>query len=292
MVFPCMGSHGVSSPPSRHFGGRVGVRALASVGDSASSSLMRVAVAGSSRSQESLVLADPSPVASSVSAGRDCWSRSREIGESPGDRSRSSRSSPSRDSREGHRCARSRSWWSRDRSRESCSHSTDCSRSRGRRRSRRDSSLFPSAHVQSQRFQPRSSACCWYRRVCSRSRSDRSQSRRLHSHSPGLRDHTGPATGRRTARPFLLTVRGLGNVVGGLGGVARIERRQLLPPGVAATLGREWSLPLWLWVAPFLYSRPLCRTLPSCSSACQGPWRSGMRPWGLYFRLLLSPVLG
>ena len=38
------------------------------------------------------MLADPSPVASSASAGRDHRPRSREIGESTRDRSRSSRS--------------------------------------------------------------------------------------------------------------------------------------------------------------------------------------------------------
>ena len=86
--------------------------------------------------------------------------------------------------------------------------------------------------------------------------------------------HTEPITGRvlvaghMTARPFLQTVHGLGKGVGGLGGVAGITQRQLLPPGIAATLGREWSLPLRLQVAPFLDSRPLCRTLPGCSSAC------------------------
>ena len=52
--------------------------------------------------------------------------------------------------------------------------------------------------------------------------------------------HTSPATGR----PFPLTVRGLGRGVGGLGGVTGIARRLLLPPGIAATLGRGWSLPL------------------------------------------------
>ena len=90
------------------------------------------------------------------------------------------------------------------------------------------------------------------------------------------RVHTSPATGHVTVRPFLLTVRGLGKGVGGLGGVAGIAQRQLLLPGIAATLGRGWSLPLWLLLPPFLDSRPLCRTLPGCSSACRGPWHSGM----------------
>ena len=128
--------------PLPPFGGRGGggggaARALAFAGtsDSAVSSLPGVGVAGSSRSQESPVLADPSLVASSISAGRDHRSRSREIGGSTGDRSRSrsSRLFPSRgrDSREGRRCARSRSRGLRDWSRESRSRSTDCSRSRG-----------------------------------------------------------------------------------------------------------------------------------------------------------------
>ena len=84
---PRVGSREVS-PPSCH---SVGGGGLDSVGasDSAASSLPGVGVVGSSRSQESLVLADPSPVASSVSAGCDCRSRSRKIGESTGDRSRS-----------------------------------------------------------------------------------------------------------------------------------------------------------------------------------------------------------
>ena len=90
--------------------------------------------------------------------------------------------------------------------------------------------------------------------------------------------HTGPATGHVTIRPFLLTVRGLGKGVGGLGGVAGIVQRQLLLPGIAETLGRGWSLPLRLQVAPFLDSHPLCWTLPGCSSACRGSWCRGMRP--------------
>ena len=102
---------------------------------------------------------------------------------------------------------------------------------------------------------------------------------------PGVigRGHTCPAigcvtvNGHVTARPFLLTVRGLGKGIGGLGGVAGITQRQLLPTGIAAILGRRWSLPLQLQVAPFLDSCPLCRTMPGCSSACQGPWCSGMR---------------
>ena len=70
-------------------------------------------VAGSSLSQESLVLADPDPVASSSSPRGDRQSRSGGRGDSTGDhsRSRSSRFSPpqGRASREERRCARSRS---------------------------------------------------------------------------------------------------------------------------------------------------------------------------------------
>ena len=52
-------------------GGAAGALASAGASDSAASSLPGVGVAGSSRSQESFVLADPSPVDSSVSAGGD-----------------------------------------------------------------------------------------------------------------------------------------------------------------------------------------------------------------------------
>ena len=134
------------------------MRASASAGasDSAASTLPEVGVAGSSRSQESLGLADPSPVDSSVSASGDRRSSSREIGGSIGDRSLSSRLSPSRgrDSCEGRHCARSWSRGSCDQSRESRSRSKDRSRSRGRRRFRRDSSRSPSACVQSRRSRP------------------------------------------------------------------------------------------------------------------------------------------
>ena len=82
----------------------MGAVASGSVGGSATSPPTGVAVARSSHSQESLVLATPSSVASFVSAERDCRSRSRVIGESTEARSlsRSSQSSPSRgqDSRE------------------------------------------------------------------------------------------------------------------------------------------------------------------------------------------------
>ena len=91
------------------------MRALASAGasDSAVSSFPGVGVAGSSCSQESLVLADPDPVVSSSPPGGDHRSCSGGREGFAGDRfrSRSSRLSPSRgrDSREEHRCARSRS---------------------------------------------------------------------------------------------------------------------------------------------------------------------------------------
>ena len=82
----------------------------------------------------------------------------------------------------------------------------------------------------------------------------------------------GPATGHVTIAglvttlPFLLTARGHGRGVGGLDGVA----------GIAAALGRRWSLPLRLRLAPSLFPRPLSRTSPGCSSACLDPWHSGM----------------
>ena len=149
-------------------GGGRATRASASGGtsDLATSSLLGVGVAGSSRSQELLVLADPSPVASSVSAGCDRRSRSREIGESTGDRFRlrSSCSSPSRgrDSREGRRCARSQSGGSRD-------------RSRRRRSFRCNSSRSPSARVWSRQSRSRPSYRSHQVRSHSRSDSLRSQ---------------------------------------------------------------------------------------------------------------------
>ena len=80
-----------------------------SVRDSAASLPTGVAVAESSRSQVSLVLAAPSSVASSVTAERDRRSHSHGIGKSTG--ARSSQSSPSRgrDSCEERRRACSRS---------------------------------------------------------------------------------------------------------------------------------------------------------------------------------------
>ena len=127
-----VGSREVSPPPSlRSVGGEgegeCAARALASAGDSAASSLPGEGVAGLSRSQESLVLADPIPVASSSPPGSDRRSRCGGKGGSTGDRSRSrsSRLSPpwGRASREEHLGARSRyrgasvwSWESRSRS--------------------------------------------------------------------------------------------------------------------------------------------------------------------------------
>ena len=89
--------------------------------------------------------------------------------------SRSSRVSLSRgrDSREERRCASSWSRGSLDQSHKSCCLSTDRSRSRGRRRSRRDSSRSPSARVRSRRSRSRSS--------------DRYQDYRVRSRSSGRR---------------------------------------------------------------------------------------------------------
>ena len=116
-----VGVHGVGSreapPPSslQLKGGERGgaARALASAGagDSATSSFPGEGVAGSSRSQqESLVLPDPDPVASSSSRRGDRRSCLAGRGETTGDRSHSSRLAPPRGraSREERRCARSR----------------------------------------------------------------------------------------------------------------------------------------------------------------------------------------
>ena len=79
-------------------GGGGAARAMApgSVGDSAASSSMGVGVAGSSRLQESLVLAAPPSIASSASVERDRRSHSRVAGGSTEPRSHSSQSSLSR----------------------------------------------------------------------------------------------------------------------------------------------------------------------------------------------------
>ena len=172
-------------PPSVRWKGRGGAVALASAGagNSAASSLPGVGVARSSRSQESLVLADPDPVASSSPPGGDHRSCSGGRGSSTGDRSHSSRlSSPrGRASREERRCARSRSRGAHAWSRESRSRSMDRSLSCGRKRSRRDLSRSPSACVRSRRSRLRSSDHYRDRRVRLRFRSDRSLSRQLRS---------------------------------------------------------------------------------------------------------------
>ena len=60
---------------------------------------------------------------------------------------------------------------------------------------------------------------------------------------------------------LLLTVLGLGRGVGGLDGVVGTERMLLLLLAITAPLGRWWSPPLQLRVAPPLFSRPLSQTL-------------------------------
>ena len=94
--------------------------------------------------------------------------------------------------------------------------------------------------------------------------------------------HTGPATGCMTALLFFLIVRGHGRGVSSLDGVAGIPRRLLLLPRIAATLGQRCCLPLRLRVAPSFFPCPLSLTSSGCSSACWGPWCSGMRLLGLY----------
>ena len=121
---PRIGSREVSSPPSRRLvgeegGGAAWVLASGGASNSAASSLPGVGVAGSSRSQESIMLVAPSSVASSASSEHDRRSRFREVEGSTEDCSRSSRSSPSRgrDSHGERSCAHSRSGglhaWSR-----------------------------------------------------------------------------------------------------------------------------------------------------------------------------------
>ena len=245
---PRVNSREVSSPPFHHSVGERerekgggGVLASGVASDSAASSLPGVGVAGSSCSQESLVLAAPSSVASSASADHDSQLRCCEVGGSIEDcsRSHSSRSfsSRGRDFCGERRCARLRSEGSRDRSCKSCSCFTNRLRSRGCGRSRRDSSRSPSACLWSQQSRSRS-ARVW-------SRSDRSRSQRVHLRSSGCCEAQCdlPVTG--LFAPFPPTVRGLERGVDGLGRVSGIERRLLLPPGIAATLGRGWSLPLW-----------------------------------------------
>ena len=207
----------------------MGALASAGAGDSAASALPGEGVAGSSRPQESLVLADPDPdpVTSSSSPGGDRRSRSRWRGNSTRDRSRLSPPRV-RAFREEHCCARSWSWGSRALSWESRSRSMDHSRSRGRKCSRHDSSRSPSARVRSRCSRLRSTDRYRDCRMHSRSRSDSLRSRRLRSRLTG-RD-TDPTTGHVTAR-------GLGRGVGGLDGVTGTARRLLLLSAIAATLG-------------------------------------------------------
>ena len=118
--------------------------------------------------------------------------------------------------------------------------------------------------------------------------------------APGVivRGHLGPATDLVTITRHgtgcfsLLTSLGHGIEVGSLGGVAGIEWRLLVPPRIVATQGQGWSLPLRLRAAPSPCPRLTCRTLPGCSSACQGPMSSGTLWWALHFRLLPSLVPG
>ena len=137
-------------PPSVQWWGGEAARALASAGagDSAASSLLREGVAGSSHSQEALVLTDPFSVASSRSPGGDRHTLERE--EAP------PMSAPAHSLHaylplgvELPVKARSQSRGVRALSRESCSRSKVRSWSRGRKRSRSDSSRSPSARVRS-----------------------------------------------------------------------------------------------------------------------------------------------
>ena len=258
---------------------------------------------GSSCSQESLVLSDHSPVYSSVSAGGNRRSPSREIGGSTGDRSRS-RALPVylpleveilvksvavpvlclRGPVAGLASRAFTPWTVRGRVDENaltvirhapplsmcgldapgCSlltatGTTECARALR-------------ATVRSH------DSCTCIRLAVAR-------------HGVTVRGHTGLATGHVTVAG-LMTARGLGRGVGGLDGVAWIARRLLLLPVITTTLGQRWSPPLRLRVAPSLFPRPLSRTLSGCSSACLGPWHSGMPLLGLCCRLLVSPVLG
>ena len=129
---PCVGSREVSPPPLPPFSGRGGGERREGLGFCGRERFgcffpPGVGVAGSSHSQESLVLADPSPVYSSIPAGGDCRSSSHRMGGSTGDRSRSSHLSPSRgrDSREERRCAHTQSRGSCAWSQESRCLSTD-----------------------------------------------------------------------------------------------------------------------------------------------------------------------
>ena len=213
--------------------GTTGAVAPGGAGDSTASSPTGIAVAGFSRSQESLVLAAPSSVASSVSREHDRRSRSRWIEESAEARSssRSSCSSPSRDreSREGHCCACSRSGGSRGGSRGSRSRSTDrfvrglidggaptvtrltpllpvCGLGGPGRSLRPATGIIGCAHALGVTVRSLDESA----RVCL-------AVTRPSVTGPG---HTGPATGHVTALPSLRTIRGLVSGVVGLGRVA------------------------------------------------------------------------
>ena len=113
-----------------------------------------------------------------------------------------------------------------------------------------------------------------------------------------VRDHavrgTSPVAvrGHGTVLSSPLTGLSHGRGVGDLGRVAGIVWRLMLPPRIAATLGRGWGLLLRLRAAPYHGSSLLCETSPGCSSVCRGPANSGRWLRALHFWLPPSPVLG
>ena len=200
-------------------------------------------MAGSLCSRDSLVLAAPSSVASSLSAERDRRSRSHRIGESTEARSctHSSQSSPSRgrESREGRRCGHLRSGGSRGRSRALVPRTVCGLVDRG---APAVTCLAPLLTVCGLGGPGRSLRTATGLVGCSRGL-DECARIRLAVARPGV---TSPShTGHVTVLPSLRIVRGLESGVVGLGGVAGITWG-LWPPGVAATLGRGWILLLWL----------------------------------------------
>ena len=282
----------------------MGALAPGSVGDSAASSPPGVGVAGSSQSRESLVLTAPSSVASSApSAERNCRSRSRVAGGSTEARSccRSSLSHGGESCGE-RRCARSRSGGSRARSRKLRSCSTTRSQTHGRGALDGIRHALPLPMCGPGRGLQTATGLAEF--ACALGVAVRSLDECVRAllavTRPGVtvRGHTGPVTGHVTVAghgigPFSpLTVRGRGRGAGVQGGVPWIAWRLFLPPGIAATLGRGWSLPLQWRAAPPLCPRLLCRTSPGCSSACRGSLLRGMQLGGLCFRLRVSPVLG
>ena len=130
------------------------------------------------------------------------------------------------------------------------------------------------------------------RRVRSRSRNDRSRSRRERLRSSGrheARHDRLRSRDRRRSRDRLTLSSDR----------SRSRKRSwwpsqmmFLPPGIAATLGRGWSLTLQWWETPLLCPRLPCRTSPGCSSACWGSLRCGMWLGLLCFRLRASTVPG